>query len=507
MALAPYFRRTAVAVSQVLAGFDEDAIAERLDSIVLGVSIGADVEHSAEGDALLDLTTRLLARFYPQIHLSGPAPSAATFEQLAIRINPDLTFVDDEPTLTVVLGTGPAIGTGVHVYAGSDNWDALLSTTSPRPIGPSSNPLGAGLAASIAAANLFRGVFPRDDGIVELDDDLVFSTLTMSPRRTDQDSALPPVRLVEATALVGLGAIGNAAAWALSRTDLEGDLHIVDHELIELSNLQRYVLADMGDIGSRKTAVTARYFDRGVIEAHATWQEWAAGNRYVDRALVALDSAADRIAVQAATPRWSANAWTQAGDLGVSVHPWTATGACLACLYLPAGVAPNEDEIIAAALGLPHDRFGLEIRRLLHTGEAPPMALLNEVAGALGADIAELAPYSTRPLRDLYVEGICGFGLMSTSRLDGPPANIQVPLAHQSAMAGVMLAATLVSDSIAVATATQVTRIDVHRRMSELPTQPAAKDPRGICLCQDADYERSWRLKYERTADTQGRSI
>jgi ThiF family len=49
--------------------------------------------------------------------------------------------------------------------------------------------------------------------------------------------------------LVGIGAIGCAAVWTLSKCDfLKGSLRLIDPEEVSLSNLQRYVLCSQTDV-------------------------------------------------------------------------------------------------------------------------------------------------------------------------------------------------------------------------------------------------------------------
>ncbi|MFX7902704.1 hypothetical protein ABTK34_19770, partial [Acinetobacter baumannii] len=66
-----------------------------------------------------------------------------------------------------------------------------------------------------------------------------------------------------------------------------------------------------------------------------------------ERVAVALDTAEDRIALQASLPKWIVNAWTQDVDLGVSRHNFADGGACLACLYLPTVAVKNEHERVS----------------------------------------------------------------------------------------------------------------------------------------------------------------
>ncbi|XSC48385.1 ThiF family adenylyltransferase [Bradyrhizobium sp. RDT10] len=164
------------------------------------------------------------------------------------------------------------------------------------------------------------------------------------------------------THLVGLGAIGNGAIWALARTaSLKGSLRLVDHEEVDLSNLQRYVLAGQCDVGSPKVDLARAALADTVLEvsAHcAKWDVYASDRNdwMFERVAVALDNAPDRIAVQGALPKWIVNAWTQELDLGVSRHGFDDGRACLACLYLPHGKIKDDDE--------PNRRSGFFFKRI-----------------------------------------------------------------------------------------------------------------------------------------------
>jgi hypothetical protein len=55
-----------------------------------------------------------------------------------------------------------------------------------------------------------------------------------------------------------------------------------------------------------------------------------------------------------------------------------------------------------------------------------------------------LACWRNRPVADLYQEGICGGALLET-KIGDVPHEALVPLAHQSALAGIMLAVQLLA--------------------------------------------------------------
>lgn len=490
--LADYYARSAVAASQVLAGFDESAIREQLGKHAVGISIGAGAGRKAESRLLLDMLVRLLARLYPVLVIRSLGKESKLADEamsLAKRINPNIECAS-VPSVEVVIGEErPKTGRLPRIFVGSQNGTAYVATTEPCPIGGSRNPLGPGAAACLGAANLFRLVFQSDRSL--LDKRACLSTLVGANKRVPVSGDLGEI------VLVGAGAIGNGTAWALSHLEMSGTLHLVDHETIELGNLQRYALAERDDEYRSKVEVLKRYFRSGIdaVPHGSRLDEFVAGHGHRwEKMLLALDSARDRRAAQASLPRWVANAWTQPGDLGVSVHDFVH-GACVYCLYLPDHALENEDQILASAFGTP-DQL-IEIRTLLHNGAGASRALLEAIAGARQIPIEKLLPFEGRPVRSLYVEGFCGGAAIPLGGLGAPRQEVHVPLPHQSALAGILLAAACIERAtVPQSVGTTVTRVDLMRPLGSFLTQPAAKDPRQICICQDSDYQAAFAKKY-----------
>jgi hypothetical protein len=501
MSVADYFHKSAIATSQVLEGYDERAIEARLSLTDVGVMLGREAASSREGVAATDLLIRLLARFYPQISICSVNDSTSEWAELALSVNPLIEIRTTIPRVGIAIGSDAPQASELTIAVGSNGWDAFVGYGSQLPVGDSSNPFGPGAAACIAAGNLFRAVMIGLEG--PFDDNLVFSTLNLRPGRTDADTAIEGVPIGRGSVLVGLGAIGNGASWALGRCSAYGVLHLVDPQTIELSNLQRYVLANRASVDLRKVDVIQPHFTEG-IEVESSGTEWATfvgehGYEW-DRVLVALDSARDRRAVQSSLPRWVANGWTQPGDLGVSTHPnFNSGGACLSCLYMPNESTFNEDRLIGMALGL-GEEFDLQIRQALYDNGPLPEAILRTVAANLNVPEEEVLNFARRPIRELYSEGICGGTVLPLSRLGNPTQNIHVPLAHQSALAGVLLASRLIASAMGLGgDRTEVTRLDVLRPVSAELTQLAAKSGTGDCICQDNDYLKRYQAKYLRS--------
>ena len=111
-----------------------------------------------------------------------------------------------------------------------------------------------------------------------------------------------------------------------------------------------------------------------------------------------------------------------------------------------------------------------------------------------GIEPDALDSFADKPLRALYVEGLCGGAVLPLNRIGRPTQDVHVPMAHQSALAGVLLAGRLVAKAMGLAgDSTNVTRIDVLRSLGEYLTQPMKKDDRGICICQDPVYRDAFR--------------
>jgi Prokaryotic E2 family C/ThiF family len=501
VSLADYYLRSAMAASQVLTDFDQSAFIAKLQESTVGIRFGHDAAASPEARALLDLLVRLTSRLYPRMVVQGRAPSSLVAElvALACNINPNIEVVEDAPaTLWVNVGEDAGIETSGAIFIGSSEWTALVSTDQPQPVGASDNPFGAGAAACFAAANVFRSIFVTQESGA-LDRNLEFPTWRLPSRRS---MPLPDRASVDLT-LVGAGAVGNAAAWALSRLPVAGLVRLVDPEQIELSNLQRYVLGLREDVDAVKVETVARYF-AGSVAAEArrlTWQEFVATSGSAPpRVLVALDSADDRRAVQASLPRWIANAWTQPGDLGVSVHDFLG-GACLRCLYLPDSEVPSRDVVLAEGLRVPDQVMA--IREILYHDQGAPAELLAIIASRFSVAEEVLQPYQGVALSKLYAEVTCG-GAVLPLGADTVTSTVHVPIAHQSALAGVLLAAGGIVDACGWRdSGSYATRVNVMAPTASAPsTQPLGKDPRGICICQDDDWQAAYRIRYPTTSTT-----
>jgi hypothetical protein len=516
MALANFFDKNALAAHQVLAGVDPARLTELLGREIVALALDSWAAESREGQITTTLAIDLLARFYPRIAViplgEGAALSAcvAELEEYAKAINPSIELSVAAPTRALVIGRTPLrIGIATLIYVGSDGWRLRLSRTRPTSSGTTGNPFGAGAAACLGLANVFRAVMGPYLPSARLDHDLDLSVVDWGqPHTKDSPPDMDAVEIdLAETLLGGVGAIGNSVVWALARVPrLRGLIRLIDPEVIELSNLQRYVLAFQDSIGHEKVELAAAElrWHHPALEVTTHSRRWGAylserGDWHIPRVATAFDSVADRVAAQASLPHVVLNAWTQRGDLGVSRHPSFGEQPCLACLYAPKLGGKSEAERVAADLGF--DGAPREIRHLLYSGESVTEAFIRSVAENLDltapAELELLLRLTCRPLRQFHAETICG-GVMLKLGVRPGARPAEVPIAFQSVLAGLMLAAEIVLDAVRVKEGREYngptrTALDLLRPIPPHPHLTIARRPG--CFCGDSDYVAAYNKK------------
>lgn len=539
MAVANFFDKAVLSAASAIRGASSEEIRRHLLSHPVCLAFDAVAATSPEGRAILELCANLLARLYPRLAIVDLSPSQrsqqrpviARLIECAREINPEIEIENElgSPVAGVVVGSSRpdrAFEANGLTYVGSDGWEARWSRKGPVLCGGSLNPFGAGVAACIGAAAVFQTVFgtflnnsPRGSfGENTIGDELSLSPIDMIIRPVGAfKSNAPPIDTavnVGETFLVGVGAIGNAAIWALSRAPgLCGLLRLIDPEKLELSNLQRYVLARQEDTGGSKSELAKAAYDRARAPTNAivatdhivTWRQYAAarGDYLFDRVLLALDSAQARMDVQGSLPRWIANAWTQPENLGVSRHGFTGESPCVCCLYMGDGSGKNKDTIYAEAMGMTSPQELLEVRRLLHSGAPVGRGFISRLCERLVVPEEELMKYSETSLDGFYADAICGGVVFRLGAEIGRRRPAEVPTVFQSALAGILLAAELVIDAgglrskpLAARTEIDLIGLRIFDPVGVHLNTPDIKHRSGRCICQDPTYQRAYAAKY-----------
>lgn len=506
MALAPYFGKAALSAVSLMQDVTFDVLRDMVKPLHVTVAIGADAVQSNEGRVILDLTTNLLSRFYPALQFLTCDPTgeeyAAKLREASVRINPEIEFLSGAPiTACIAVGT-VSPSAQCCVFLGSDQWVAHVSTQSERTLGGSSNPFGAAAAACIGAAFVFRHFFHEHLGVPAPAEEFSLSLATYE--RNAQDSS-PPVDIdLGEIGLVGIGAIGNAAVWALGKTQASGTLHLIDYQLVDDTNPQRYILTTAGCPGKHKIDIAIEYLEGSrltPIPQRVDWAGFITKSDYRAPRLVAcaLDTAEDRCAVQSSLPEFLLNAWTQRGDLGVSRHEFLGGSACLACLYWPRSSHQNLDELVMQAIRYSGEL--MDVRNMIYLRTPLDDGWLDRIAADMEVDRAALEPFRNKTLDELYREGVCGGQIVAVKG-----TNIEVPMAFQSAFAGIMLAAEIVKNASGPGIRDELvtTKIDLLRPLGTRLSEKANKPQDISCICRDEVYVKRYLAKHPHWASEVG---
>jgi molybdopterin/thiamine biosynthesis adenylyltransferase len=159
--------------------------------------------------------------------------------------------------------------------------------------------------------------------------------------------------------LIGAGGLGSAAAPYLAAAGV-GKITLIDHDQVELTNLQRQIMHTQASIGQNKVASGKSFLDRlnpGVeVDAMAT----KADDNLLDRILPTVNIVLDctdnfatrqminRLCVKHQVPLVSGSALRFDGQISV-FDPRNKTSPCYACVFSP---AEQLDEVSCASMGI-----------------------------------------------------------------------------------------------------------------------------------------------------------
>jgi len=211
---------------------------------------------------------------------------------------------------------------------------------------------------------------------------------------------------------------------------------------------------------------------------------------------IPVDNAQDRIAAQAVLPKVVFNSWTaENGFLGVSRHEFDQSeNACLACLYLSTGKKKSYTEELADLTGLEHKLVADMVVK-----EVPlDRQLLEEISKNKDYQIEILLQFEGKTLNIFYRDVVCGSVNISLS--NNTSRKETVPLAHQSVLAGVILACELVKSAMNISPPKNLVeiRLNVLDNLPDYIRVPRKKTISPMCICCDEDYISVYKRKYQK---------
>lgn len=519
MSLARFYPRIHDAIRPLLTGADD--LESFLFSKIVCLEAPDDLEQHPVHLAGFLLATNLCARLYPRIRLLGPEGVVRQCQLLIHLINPLCEVQVEAGVSHASFGWGVTPKNEPAVVTAPSGWNVKLNLPNSSGLQPS-NILTSLAAAAIGVGEIFCSVFaaflhsrrPTSStgslNLLTLDN----SSIDLPPLPADID--------IGKIYLAGAGAIGQATIYTLARVSVKGTVVVVDPETVSLSNLQRYVLTGDKDVGASKCALITRALKGSSLRTLCIEHRWQdidfSQHGPVEVVCAAVDTAAVRMGIQSGLPRTIYNAWTQPSDLGWSRHEKFGLDPCLACLYWPNQRRPSDHELIARATRqaelrvLGYLTFCPPVDQPLQSDQIPRVpdlpvpldasdwtkrSILDDILTALRIDGQNRKLWQGKQLRDLYREGICGGALISAD-VGEVTQDITVPLAHQSVLAGIMLAAQLLIASTPelrpFRSSSIENRFNVLRDFSQIIQRPRQRT--SNCICADPDFVERYRAKW-----------
>jgi len=363
-------------------------ILSKLKRAHIAVACNKDLLETPNGQHMALMSTNLLSRFCQNIDVSIPGkiqskidiplPTKTGFflhDLLKLlqainpvgRIRPKL-----EPRrvydAAIVIGE-ESVKAKRTISINSDGWAAYLYPNSKdlAKISGNQNPLGAQLSACFGTVEAFKAIFSTTSNCNPLDvspsKPLTFSLFNYTLNTSLwQNPPLPESVPLGAVHLIGAGAIGSALAYSLrSISRVSGALTVIDPEIIETSNLNRYLPAIAKDAFERKPKVESvkDLLSESLLQVtvfHNTYQNYVSKRRSLNLDLVvaAVDNDETRWAIQNNFPRLILNGATGVSSVSISRHDEFLEKACLGCLY-PRGkeqIAPMPCPTISFVSGI-----------------------------------------------------------------------------------------------------------------------------------------------------------
>lgn len=517
VSLPLFLSRVQNAAGPLLGGLSESELGDRLEATTLVLEIDHDAGEDAANRAGFLLAVNLGARLYPRLGIDAGEALTEEATALARSINPGCEFGPPRRRELVLTWRGgkPA---AERVTVSAQGWGAILDGEDSARAG--ANPLAAMAAAALGIGELFRALFA--DRLPHGRIGPAPFTLDLLTLGTPTDCPPLPADVDLGTVhLAGCGAIGEAFVAALRELPVSGTLVAVDHEEVDEGNLQRYLLAGVTDVGVAKPTLVGRALEGTRLAVEPVATRWGADERTAPgrgTIVSALDTKQGRIELQGGLPREIFNAWTQPEDIGVSRHQDFGETPCLACLAWPTQPRPSRSAMIAEALGEHELRVNHYLGNNVPVGQPLPAPMIQGtrrlqvppegggwVERSLLTDLIERHDLPPAPFENLgglmveqlYRDAVCAGMLIEHGA--GGEGEVSVPLAHQSALAGILLASTLVIDRVpelrALRPEASVARYDVLRGGEQHLPRPRARADR--CICWDPDYRAAYADRWD----------
>lgn len=485
-------------ISALVGGDNLQDFQTRLDSFRVKIILQDSVKTTDNFKNACYVALNLLPRLLKSVRYVGDQEILKMFQPShSSKIN--MGNEDWNADITLVFGNTMESSEKNVLYVGSSGWSAYLSKNKPCEWGIEKNNLSAMYAGALSVGEVFKRILPElnPSEITHLEYDLVTHGKASQPVI---EPKLPDMINYNNLLIVGCGAIGQALCLAIKlATKLSGKIRLLDHEVIEPTNEQRYLVAYeelrgnnkamlMGNLlGGQNTTCTP-------VVIPQKYEDYAhSSNGFLDKEVVVMtDNVWTRLNVQAGLPKVLWNAWTDVakGSLryGIAHHCIDGEYECLGCAYYPPGTSPTEMELNAIMTGLPQK----EINKKLEQNAICTLDDIQKISQLTGIPIQKLLPNKDKPFRNL-LHGDCG---VFTHRIQGQ--EVIAPAPHLPALAGILLASQIILRKLDVPTESKLIESADYDAF-KIPDHDCIINAKKVpkCFCNDSDYKQAYAKKWK----------
>lgn len=221
----------------------------------IGLSVSAEAAETVTGQQTAMAMANMMARVHRRVLVQAPVTTAAlqnnrsTLEEELINsmqaIDPCGSF---EPVAKLPDDLEASIGIGntdpvAQLYVGASDSIGYVDRH-PIDFAREATLLGAGMAASLGAAAVFRSVHALPIKPAKIS----AWNIAEDEQAAEGPSQIEPLD-VGNVLLVGAGAVSSAFAYWLSQTTYRGEWTVVDRDVVQISNLNRNLTARAADAG------------------------------------------------------------------------------------------------------------------------------------------------------------------------------------------------------------------------------------------------------------------
>ena len=472
-----------------------NASPEVFSSPIIAVELRPSAAQHPGNTAAFLLAMNLLSRMFERVHAIFPSGTEihnhpwglktvrAIVDELNDTVGGGLDIeAPRRPDVVLSIGERPSIPAAHEVVVRGSPWRAALDCDLPD---EGEGVFGFLYAACMGSAQVLLHILNSIDAPYRPMEPFNISILELL--KSGADINMPKAIMIPETHLVGVGAVGSAAVYALSHLDhLQGILHLIDNEQVDESNLNRYVLMQRRNIDSWKVDIASEALKRTAVQPVPFQNSFShyveEHSDSIDLLLSPVDTREGRRELAKTLPRRVINAATGGTTVTVSTHGFNDGKACLHCLYPSPANHPSREEIMAVDMGLSPDLC----RELVRTNAPLGATLVAQIEKYRGVEPGKWANKANSPIDSFYVKTVCG-----EATLHLPAADVVAPLSFISASAGILLAAELVKTAhpgLNEWALDNYFRADILKHPNPAFRQLLPQDQSGKCICQDHNY-------------------